>query len=86
MIVVINHPLVLLPDGPPLHVILQRTRRSDPHHIILCFCPLNVAVLGVRCRNASHILIIIDAVPALPDLPLIQEQLVRVRDHWLWAE
>lgn len=62
----------------------QHAAATPSHHFV--FSPLNVAVVGVRCRNASHILIIVDAVPALPDLPLIQDQLVRVRDHWLWAE
>lgn len=56
-----------------------------PSHQLL-FSLLSVAVVGVRCKSASHIVIIVDAVPALPDLPLIQDQLVRVRDHRLWAE
>lgn len=57
---------------------------ATPSHQFL-FCLLHVPVEGFRCRSASHIVIIVDAMLALPDLPLIQDQLVRVRDHRLWT-
>lgn len=89
VIVVINHPLVLHPDVPPMRIILQKTTyHSDPvtSAFVFPFKKKKVALVGFRCWSASHILIVVDAMLALPDLPLGEDQLIRVRDHRLWAE
>lgn len=88
MIVVINHPLVLLPDDPPLSIILQKTTHRSVSITSVFVFPfkIKIAIVGFRFRSASHVLIIVDAMLALPDLPLGEDQLVRVRDHRLRAE
>lgn len=80
LIVVINDPLVPLPDDPPLHVILRRKRTNNTSQG-RSWCES----AEVQAWNLAHLFIVGYAMYALPDLPLGRDRFVWVWDHLLWA-
>lgn len=85
LIIVINHPLVLLPDDLPLLVVLHNNTKHITTTLMWLRAHVHpVSALVIMTWSLSHNFIIGDAMPDLPDLPLGQD-LVRVWRHILRA-